>query len=307
MNRTALRWTGYIAIAIAFAIACAYLSNWQFSRNAERDRQLTLIAANYDAAPVPLTELIGASGELAPGDQWRPVALVGEYLTDQTLLARNRAHGGTAAFEVLVPFRTDGGEVFLIDRGWVPPGEHQPDPDDVPAPPSGTVAVVARLMPGEPLRSSQQSAPAGQVPTINLPLISETIGEPALITGAYGLLVSEDPAVATRPTALESPSDDPGPYLSYAIQWILFAVMGFVFIWYMIRTELRHRREDAADAAEAERAAAIAVGAVAEGDADGAAAPPASTTPTSTPRRRRRGEPRRRDRDMEDEDALLDA
>ena len=27
MNRTALRWSGYIAIAIAFAIACAYLSN----------------------------------------------------------------------------------------------------------------------------------------------------------------------------------------------------------------------------------------------------------------------------------------
>jgi len=54
MNRTALRWTGYIAFAVAFAIACVYLSNWQFSRNDERERQLTLIAANYDADPVPL-------------------------------------------------------------------------------------------------------------------------------------------------------------------------------------------------------------------------------------------------------------
>ena len=50
MNRTALRWGGYIAFAIVFAIACAYLSNWQFTRNESRERQLALIAANYDAA-----------------------------------------------------------------------------------------------------------------------------------------------------------------------------------------------------------------------------------------------------------------
>ncbi len=307
MNRTALRWSGYIAIAIAFAIACAYLSNWQFTRNESRAQQLALIAANYDAEPAALGELIGTDGSFDPGDQWRPVEITGEYLTSDTLLARNRAHGGTAAFEVLVPFRASTGELFVIDRGWVSPADSGSGPEAVPDPPSGTVTVIARLMPGEPLRNATQSAPAGQVPTINLPLVAETTGHDDLITGAYGLMVSEDPAPATAPTVLEPPSQDPGPYLSYAIQWILFAVMGFVFIWYMIRTELRHRREDAADAAEAERAAAIAVGAVAEGDADGAAAPPASTTPTSTPRRRRRGEPRRRDRDMEDEDALLDA
>ncbi len=293
MNRTALRWTGYVAVAIVFAIACAFLSNWQFGRNEWRDTQLRLIAANYDAAPVPLSELIGRDGELDPGDQWRPVQLTGEYLAGDTVLARNRAHGGTAAFEVLVPFRADSGEVFLINRGWVPPGEHQADPDDVPAPPSGTVTVIARLMPGEPLRSASQSAPAGQVPTINLPMVATKTGQGDLITGAYGLMVSEDPAPASRPTALESPSDDPGPYLSYAIQWILFAVMGFVFIWYMIRTELRHRREDAEEAAAA----------IADGSAP---ADVAERLQASERRRRRRGEPRRQDRDMQEEDALLD-
>ena len=49
------------------------------------------------------------------------------------------------------------------------------------------------------------------------------------------------------PTPLNAPSEDPGPHLSYAIQWILFAIMGFVFIGYVIRTERRHRREDAED------------------------------------------------------------
>ena len=277
------RWAIYISLAVVFAIACAFLSNWQFSRNEERAAQLALVEANYDAAPVPLEELIPAGGEFDAKDQWRPVELVGEYLADDELLVRNRPHGGTAAYEVLVPFRLEDGRVLLIDRGWVAPGENQPEPDVVPAPPEGQLTVVARLKPGEPLPSSGRSAPAGQVPTINLGFVAESVAPgtaEALELSAYGIVVSEDPAPATAPQPLENPSEDPGPHLSYAIQWILFAIMGFVFIGYVIRTERRHRREDAEDAETA----------TAE------ASDPAPRTGS-----------RRRDRDAEDEDALLDA
>ncbi|MFB8147018.1 SURF1 family protein [Microbacterium sp. NPDC056003] len=273
------RWAIYISLAVVFAIACAFLSNWQFTRNEERSAQLALVEANYDATPVPLDELIPAGGALDPGDQWHPVRLVGQYVVDDELLVRNRPHGGTSAFEVLVPFRLIDGRVLLIDRGWVPPGDDQPDPDAVPAAPSGEVTVIARLKPGEPLPSSGRSAPEGQVPTIHLPLVADAVSADvgrALELSAYGVMVSEDPAPAGRPQALASPSEDPGPHLSYAIQWILFAVMGFVFIGYVIRTERRHRREDAQD----------------EPASDAAPPRPAS---------------RRRDRDAEDEDALLDA
>lgn len=117
----AVRWTAYIAIAIIFAIACAFLSNWQFTRNAERSVQLTLIEANYDQNPVSLAELLAPGAVLDPGDEWRPVALTGRYLPDDQLLVRNRPHGGTAAFEVLVPFRLDDGRVLVVNRGWVRP------------------------------------------------------------------------------------------------------------------------------------------------------------------------------------------
>ena len=243
----AVRWTAYIAVAIVFAIACAFLSNWQFTRNAGRAEQLALVAQNYDAEPVPLSEAIAPGGTLAAGDEWRPVALEGEYVAAEQMLVRNRPHGGTAAFEVLVPFRLADGRVLLIDRGWVPPGEDQPLPDVIPAPPEGETTVIARLRPAEQLPASGRSAPTGQVPTINPELVADVIdpgvgGEMEL--SAYGVMVSEDPAPPARPAALEMPSEDPGPHLSYAIQWILFALMGFVFIGYIIRTELRHRRED---------------------------------------------------------------
>ncbi|SDH30023.1 SURF1 family cytochrome oxidase biogenesis protein [Microbacterium pygmaeum] len=286
----AVRWTAYAAVAVVFAIACGFLSNWQFTRNAERSEQLALVEANYDAAPMALDDLIPPGSTLTPADQWQPVEVSGRYLNDQQLLVRNRAHGGTAAFEVLVPFQLDDGRVLLIDRGWVAPGEQQRAPDAIPGAPDGQVTVIARVRPGEQLPSSGRSADDGQVPSINLPLIADVI-EPAagerLEQSAFGILVSEDPAPTARPTALESPSEDPGPHLSYAIQWILFAIMGFVFIGYIIRTELKYRREDREDALER----------------DEAGPPPPSSD--DVPRSLRRP-PRPRDRDMSDEDAILD-
>ena len=264
-----LRWAGYVAVAMVFAIVCAFLSNWQFARNDGKETQIRLVEANYDATPVPLGDLLARGAGLPEEEQWRPVELHGVYEPEQQLLVRNRPHGGTSAFEVLVPFRSDDGRVFIVNRGWVAAGEGQ-TPDAVPAPPAGEVTVIVRLRPGEPLPPSGRGAPVGQVPSINLPSIAERIGGGEVDTGAYGELVREEPAPATRPHAFDPPSEDPGPHLSYAIQWILFAVMGFVFIGYIIRTEIVKHREEAAGR------------------------PP-------------RGPRRRRDRDMADEDALLDA
>lgn len=268
MRARLLRWGVYVLIAIGFAVACAFLSHWQFERNESRAAQIALVERNYDAAAVPLGDLIGADGALYPQDEWRPVSLRGEYLSDEQLLVRNRPHGGTSAFEVLVPFRDSDGRILIVDRGWVPPGEDR-TPDAVPAAPEGEVEVTVRLRPGEQLPSAGRVAD-GQIPTIHLPTVAGIVGGD-VVAGAYGQLVSESPSPETALGGFTSPTDDPGPHLSYAVQWILFAIMGFVFIGYIIRTEIVKRREEL----------------------EGAPAPV------------RRA--RRRDRDADTEDELLDA
>ena len=248
-RQTLLRWTAYVAVAIVFAIACAFLSNWQFERNLQRAGAIALVETNYDAKPVPLSALIPADGAFDPNEEWHPVTLTGSYLTDDAVVVRNRPRGGTSAFEVLVPFRLDDGRVFLVDRGWVRPAEDS-TPEAIPAPPSGEATVTVRLRPDEQVPASGRSAPEGQVPTINIGLVSAATGL-EIIDGVYGYLVTETPAPAeAAPNTIDPPTEDPGPHLSYAIQWILFAVMGFVFIGYMFVTERRHRREDALAKAE---------------------------------------------------------
>lgn len=268
MSARLTRWSVYVLISIGFAVACAFLSHWQFERNESRAEQIELVEKNYDADPVPLSELVGTDGALDPGDVWHPVVLTGEYLSDEQLLVRNRPHGGTSAFEVLVPFRDSDGRILIVDRGWVPPGDGD-SPDAVPEPPSGEVEVIVRLRPGEQAPASGRGAPEGQVPTINLPAIADLVdGE--VLTSAYGQIVSETPPADVALGGFDSPTDDPGPHLSYAIQWILFALMGFIFIGYIIRTEITKHREEA----------------------EGLPAPPVK---------------RRRDRDADVEDELLDA
>ena len=282
---TAGRWAIYVSLAVVFAIACAFLSNWQFTRNQERSADLALIEANYDAEPVPVSSVLSGTSGFDPETEWLPVLLEGRYLPDEQLLARNRPHGGTSAFEVLTPFQLDDGRIIIVNRGWVPPASDSSDPATVPAPPSGEVTVTARLRPSEAAPASGRGAPEGQVPVIDLTAIAELTGTET-VTAAYGLMVSEDPEPAERPTALTSPTEDPGPYLSYAIQWILFAIMGFIFIGYVIKTEIAQRREDRAEAGE--------------DDPERDASAPRAPRPPRVPARRR-------DADTDAEDAILDA
>jgi cytochrome oxidase assembly protein ShyY1 len=231
------RWLGYLALAVAFAIACVALANWQLARRAEATARIQLVEANWSAAPVPLSDALPQLDAFDRSFEWHPVELRGQYLADEQLLARGRPFNGNPGFEVLVPFRLADGRVIIVDRGWVPVGNDQDAPDSVPEPPEGDVVVVVRLKPGEPPLPGR-SAPDGQVASIELQRIAELLGEPTY-TGAYGLMASEEPAPADRPAAAVRPSPDEGPHLSYAFQWFVFAVLGFVGLGVAIRQELR--------------------------------------------------------------------
>jgi hypothetical protein len=76
------------------------------------------------------------------------------------------------------------------------------------------------------------------VATIELELIQKMLNKPTY-TGAYGLMVSEDPPPAERPQALPKPAIDEGPHLSYAFQWIVFGLLAFVALAWAVRQEYR--------------------------------------------------------------------
>lgn len=231
------RWLGFFALCVVFAIGCGFLSLWQWHRREARLAANHVVLTNWDRPPQALTAVLpDPRATLATADTWVPVQASGRYLPEATTLIRNRPRDGVAGHFVVVPFLTDG-QVLLVDRGWVPTGEHGSEPDAIPAPPAGTVTVTVRLRPPEPPAPAwQQNPPPGQAfrkrpADLASALAAESGGTftaDQVITGGYGQLAAEDPAPATSPLPLEKPAVDEGPHLSYALQWIAFAIMGFI-------------------------------------------------------------------------------
>ncbi len=245
------RWAGYLALALLFAAVCAGLGTWQVARRDEARAEIARVESNFDADPVPFAEALPRLDSFDDSQKWLPVEVTGTYLLEDELLVRNRPLNANPGFEVLTPLELPDGSIFVVNRGWVPTGQRQDTPDVVPSAPTGPVTVVARLKAGEPSLPGRSSS-GNQIATIHLAEIAERLEAPTY-TGAYGLMVSEDPAPAERPIAVTRPTEDEGPHLSYAFQWFVFGIMAFFGLGWAIRQEFR--AVNAEDPEEQKRAA----------------------------------------------------
>jgi cytochrome oxidase assembly protein ShyY1 len=234
------RWLGWLVLASLFAVACVGLSEWQFNRRGEKLAAIAKIERNYNQEPANLELLAANPNTFSQTLEWRPVNMTGRYLVDQLTLVRNRPNDGQPGFLEIVPFKTDSGSVIVVERGWLPTGNKQDSPDVVPAPDARERTIVARLRLAEP--KLDRGAPIGQIPSIYLPEMKKRSGEKVFYVKTYVRLVSETPGSAAYPTAMAMPELDEGNHLSYAFQWLAFALMAFGALTWAVRQEIRFKR-----------------------------------------------------------------
>lgn len=253
-TRTVRQWVVLWTGVLLLVLGCLAASRWQWERHVARTAAIEIVEANYASAPVPLEELLPASGaSVDPDDVWRSVTVRGHYEPDRTALLRNRPVNGQASFHVLVPFVTDSGTVLVVNRGWLQYDAGSARPGSVPAPPSGDVDITVRLRADE--AASTRGAPPGQVQAINVGQVLDAGTDggawaDGLAYDAYGSLVSEDPQPAEPIFRLPKPDTDPGSHLSYTFQWLVFAVGGVAGVIVLLRREKQEQVLVALDGAE---------------------------------------------------------
>ncbi|NLB46309.1 MAG: SURF1 family protein [Microbacteriaceae bacterium] len=232
------RWFGYFTLLIIFSIACVWLATWQFDRRADAQAEISRIDRNYDASPVPLAEAIDDPSSFNEDTmKWLPVTVQGTYL-DEGTLARGRPGAGGVGSNLVEAFLTTDGEVFFVDRGWVPVAGIEEIPDNLPVPPTGEVTITVRLRASE-LQISGRTSTDQSVASIHLPELAELIGHDGVVnTGAFGQLIDETPAAETGILAAR-PERDEGPHLSYALQWYVFIAIAAAGLVYGARQEHR--------------------------------------------------------------------
>lgn len=233
------RWTVWLLVASLFAVACVFLSQWQFSRRAEAVARIELVQNNFDQSAVELDSLI-TSDDLPAELEWRPVTLTGNFLPENAVLVRNRPYNGQPGFLQLIPFVTSSGKTIAIETGWLPTGSKQDSPDLMPLPSEQTTTIVARLRPIEP--TLNRDAPAGQLATINVETLITKENLQGKVYKNFYARASSSFSTTDFPKVLPKPDLNEGNHLSYALQWILFALMAFGALWWAINQEQQAKR-----------------------------------------------------------------
>lgn len=233
------RWLTWLLLATLFAVACVFLSQWQFSRRAEAVAKMRLIEANYDQQPANIHELASLQ-KFDPANEWRPVELSGEFLVDDAVLVRNRPYNGQAGFLQVVPFRLSTGEVVAIETGWLATANDNAAPKQVPLPSNEPTTIIARLRSAEPTLG--RDAPAGQIATINIDALKSKTNLSAPVFKKLYARLATSYSNSETPKILPKPELSEGNHLSYAVQWIVFALMAFIALWWAIKQESNARR-----------------------------------------------------------------
>lgn len=223
-------------MAVVFSVACGFLANWQLNRREQVVKVIQRVERNYDHQRVRLSVMVPNRRDFKLSREYRRVWVSGNYLTTRPILIRNRPLDGVQGFQMLSAFKLDSGEIIFVDRGWVATGDNPSVAAKTVSPNLGTQLLVGRLKASEPL--DDRSAPAYQSQSITPTALAEQLHLPAAsVYSASYLLLEQESLKADTGKLSVKPSLDEGNHLSYAFQWVIFAVMAFLAIAWGIRQE----------------------------------------------------------------------
>ena len=223
------RWIGFTVLVIVVIVAFGILSRWQWARADEKRQERVASAAAMQTRAEAVETLLPGNTPAVP--EWRRAAATGLWRADQQVLVRTRPLNSTNGMWVMTPLQLADGRILWANRGWIAATGAATAEVTAPAPAPGQVTVEGYLRPFEDV-PAQGGLPAGQVSAPSRSALP-----------AVGTLVPEYLQV-DRPsqeglTALSGPEIDEGRNVSYAIQWILFALVAIAGWAFLLRREAR--------------------------------------------------------------------
>ena len=199
------------------------LSGWQFDRYHQRiDRNKDFVTA-VAGVPIPIENV----SQLNNLKQWGKVSLSGQYLDAESKLVRKRYLKNSLGFWVLTPFQLANKEIILVNRGWIPSANSSTSELAIPSSPTQQVLIEGYLRPMEKFKANPTDLPSNQINDINIEKFQGNIYP------NYYIQVGKSNPVEKYIGIIYLPEVSNGPHLSYAIQWILFALL-LPIGWYVL-------------------------------------------------------------------------
>jgi len=246
VRRLWLRWTLLIIFVVVLGVVFVNLGEWQLDRLAQR-REHNATTVTNEQKPVQSYQQV-FTHPITDADQWQRVEARGTFDADHQFVVRYRSNGDADGYEIVTPLRTAAGAV-LVDRGFIPLERGAQIPSAAPAPPTGEVVVVGHVRRNEKGRRAATTPTGNQMRLIISDAIAPTLPYP--ITSGYIGLLTVQPEQQGGFQPIQLPELSEGPHFWYAVQWFMFTAVAAAGIVVFIRSDLRARREERDEAAEA--------------------------------------------------------
>ena len=217
------RWIALTLFLLILIYLFIRLSNWQFDRYDQRVLRNESTNVALSLAP----KKIDSVSQMSDLKQWEKIELTGSYLSDQSKLVRKQYLENNLGFWVITPFKIQNGENILVNRGWIPIGSSASSNQSIPLAPVGTVNLEGYLQPFNESITQPKDLPLNQVNTIDYKYF-----ESAIANNFYVQLAKSSP-MDNQVAIIPLPELSNGPHFSYAIQWILFALL-LPIGWYVL-------------------------------------------------------------------------
>ena len=234
------RWLLFLVIVLLLAYVCLLLGRWQWHRLEGKKTGNAIIRTNEKAAPTPVDQVLAPGRNPSDDEQYKVVSAHGRYDVAHTIVVRYQTRDGNAGVDVVVPLVTSSGTALLVDRGWVATANRgQTDASQVPAPPSGEVAVTGWVR--QDAGGSSAEVVNASTRAISSAQIQPAIGIP--VYGGFVQLLTESPKPATPLLAADPPDLSNGPHFFYALQWWFFGLLALFGFGYLAWEEATGRAD----------------------------------------------------------------
>jgi len=208
-------------VTLLLLFAFVRLGFWQWHRGEEKQSTWTEYERN------------GAAQDLSARDidtvaRFAHARLRGDFEPAHQFLLDNISHDGQPGYEVLTPFLLEGGDLVLVNRGWVPFTGYRDRLPDIAMHPPFHQTITGRIdeLPAAGLASGRAPPEAGPAwPKLtSFPTQAElaaTLGKQ--LPRRILLLDADAPGGYVR--VWTPPGLPPSRHFSYAIQWWGFAIV----------------------------------------------------------------------------------
>lgn len=211
------------------------LGVWQLHRAEEKRVRHETFIERMNLEPIPL-DLI--ERDVVANDYlWRQTEVQGHYLDTQILLD-NRIRKGNAGYEVMTPFKSDGGRTVLINRGWIPLAGNREVVPKLPVP-TGRLTLKGFVGPepvvGIELPGGSDSAERLSANTLRFQRPSISYIERAVDLKLWpALIYLDEESSSALMTDWAPPGDGSDRHTAYAVQWFAMSAVVVIFgLWFL--------------------------------------------------------------------------